>query len=334
MTDQAVQVTVDSSRPVHRYTFVWVLVLGSFIWIVGAVITAVTADDILVPTLILMGSFLVPITMVVFALTREGEDQLSEDWLMLSFILGGSVGVVFAALVETYLLPTAEGTFIMVGLIEETTKALLVIFVARKVTTRRPRDGMVFGATVGAGFAAFESAGYALSALIQHQQNHPVLNILQTEINRAVLAPFGHITWTALFGGALFAASRPDGRLRVTWNLVWTCLGIVTLHALWDQSYGWAILITQGLNGSGWSLEWPNTEAWIGSPNHHDLVVFQVVYAALLIVNATVGASWVFRRWHHYKALAAAREAAAAVAAAPTADGPDPDASTGPSHRR
>jgi RsiW-degrading membrane proteinase PrsW (M82 family) len=323
MTDEAVPSLAP--RRVHRYMFVWVLVLGSFIWVVGAVVTGITQDDILVPTLILMGSFLVPITMVVFALTREGEDQLSEDWLMLSFILGGSVGVVFAALVETYLLPTATGTFIMVGLIEETTKALLVILVARKVTTRRPRDGMVFGATVGAGFAAFESAGYALSALIQHQQDHPVLNILETEINRAVLAPFGHITWTALFGGALFAASRADGRLRVTPNLAWTCAGIVTLHALWDQSYGWAILITQGLNDGSWSLAWPNTEDWIGSPNHNELVIFQVVYAALLIINATVGATWVFHRWHHYKALAAAREAAAAAAAAAAMSAPVAD---------
>ncbi|WP_426562664.1 PrsW family intramembrane metalloprotease [Angustibacter sp. McL0619] len=313
MTDNVAAHLVTPPKRVHRYAFVWVLVLGSFVWLVGAVVTAITGDDILVPTLILMGSFLVPVTMVVFALTREGEDQLSEDWLMMSFILGGSVGVVFAALVETYLLPTATGTFIAVGLIEEATKALLVIFVATRVSTRRPRDGMVFGATIGAGFAAFESAGYALSALIQHQQDHPVLNILQTEINRAVLAPFGHITWTALFGGALFAASRADGRLRVNANLIWTSIGVVTLHALWDQSYGWAILITYGLGGDGWTLEWPNTEAWIGSPTSHDLVVFQIVYGVLLIINALVGASWVWRRWHRYKRLAAERAAAAAA---------------------
>src|SRR5690348_12423869 len=122
MTEHTVPVQAAPQRRVHRYAFVWVLVLGAFVWMVGAVVTAITEDDILVPTLILMGSFLVPVAMVVFALTREGEDQLSEDWLMLSFILGGSVGVVFAALVESYLLPTATGTFIAVGLIEEATK--------------------------------------------------------------------------------------------------------------------------------------------------------------------------------------------------------------------
>src|SRR4051812_3520599 len=115
MVDHVAPASVTLDSRVHRYAFVWVLVLGSFIWAVGALATALTGDDILVPTLILMGSFLVPVAMVVFALTREGEDQLAEDWVMMAFILGGSVGVVVAAVVETYLLPTAAGTFIMVG---------------------------------------------------------------------------------------------------------------------------------------------------------------------------------------------------------------------------
>ena len=51
-----------------------------------------------------------------------------------------------------------------------------------------------------------------------------------------MLAPFGHITWTALIGGALFASSR-GGRFHVTRGLVLTILGVVALHALWDQSY-------------------------------------------------------------------------------------------------
>lgn len=287
---------------VHRLMWLWVLLGGALLWIIGALVTAITRDDILVPTLILMGSFLVPVTMVIFALTREGEDQLSEDWLIISFILGGSVGVVFSALIETYLLPSTTGTFIAVGLIEEATKALLVVVIAMQVSTRRPHDGMVFGATIGAGFAAFESAGYALNALIQNQQDHPVLNIMETEISRAVLAPFGHITWTALFGGALFAAARADGRLRLTWPLAGTMLGIVTLHALWDQSYGWAILITRGLNGDGWSLAWPNTEDWIGLPTHGELMTFQIVYDGLLILNSIVGAWWVVHNWRRYRA--------------------------------
>ena len=298
---------------VHHLAWLWVLLGGAAVWIAGAAVTAVTDDDILVPTLILAGSFLVPVSMVIFALTREGEDQLPEDLLILGFVVGGTVGVVIAAFVETYLLPTAAGTFIMVGVIEELTKAAIVVAVGSQMATRRGRDGMVLGATVGAGFSAFESAGYAFSALMHHQDEHPVINVLQTEVIRAVLAPFGHITWTAIFGGALFLAARSDGRFRVTWPLTGTLVGVITLHALWDQSYGWAILITQGLRDSVWELDWPATEDWVGAPTGNELLVWQVVYDGLLAVVAAVGVWWVVHNWRTY----GRREARAAASVRP-----------------
>ena len=90
----------------------------------------------------------------------------------------------------------------------------MLLLVAHQVRHREPRDGMVLGAVVGAGFAAFESAGYALQTLLDNLNDQTVLAILEIEAFRAVLAPFGHITWTALIGGALFASSR-GGRFRV-----------------------------------------------------------------------------------------------------------------------
>ena len=160
------------------------------------------------------------------------------------------------------------------------------------------RGELILGATVGAGFASFESAGYALTAVIGHADDHPVRRIMETEAFRAVLAPFGHITWTALLGGAIFAAaSMPAssrGRARV---VAWTLIGIVALHAAWDASYGWAIMITQGAVGDGWDLTWPNTQAWIGEPSGGTLVLFQAVYDGLLALWGAIGATWIVRRW-------------------------------------
>ena len=39
---------------------------------------------------------------------------------------------------------------------------------------------MVLGAVVGAGFAAFESAGYALKAMLENLDTRPVVNILES----------------------------------------------------------------------------------------------------------------------------------------------------------
>ena len=208
-------------------------------------VTEVTDDTILVPTVIIVGSFMVPVTMAAFALSRRRDGYLTTEEVVLGFLLAGTLGVVATALLETYLLPSASGTFIAVGWIEELGKGAVLLLVAHQVHHREPRDGMVLGAVVGAGFAAFESAGYALQTLLDNVDDKSVVAILEIEAFRAVLAPFGHITWTALIGGALFASSRA-GRFHVTRGLVLTILGAVTLHALWDQSYGWAVMITRG----------------------------------------------------------------------------------------
>ena len=206
------------------------------------------------PNLILLGTFLVPVCTVLFVLARPREAHLSVEVLILGFLAGGTAGVVLTGTTEVYVLPDHLGTNALTGVIEEGGKALILVAVASLVKVRVPRDGMVLGATVGAGFAAFESAGYALGALIQYTDDHPLLNVLQTEAERAVLAPFGHITWTAILGGAIFASAWSTGRFRLDRRVLWTFLGVVTLHGCWDASYGCAIRISEGLGGEGWVL--------------------------------------------------------------------------------
>jgi RsiW-degrading membrane proteinase PrsW (M82 family) len=296
---------------VHLPTRLWKLLLagGLVTWLIAAAVTEITDDTILVPTVIIVGSFMVPVTMAAFALSRRRDGYLTTEEVVLGFLLAGTLGVVATALMETYLLPSASGTFIAVGWIEELGKASVLLLVAHQVHHREPRDGMVLGAVVGAGFAAFESSGYALQTLLANVDEKSVVAILEIEAFRAVLAPFGHITWTALIGGALFASSR-GGRFHVTRRLVLTILGVVTLHALWDQSYGWAVMITRALvMDAGWELLWPNAEFWAVNPTGSDLVWFNTIYDVLLGVWSVIGATWIVLTWRRYgRARAAATD--------------------------
>ena len=72
---------------------------------------------------------------------------------------------------------------------------------------------------VGAGFAAFESAGYAFNAALG-TRGIDLVSLLQTEGVRALLTPLGHVLWTALLGAALFGASRDGRRYRLSWAVV------------------------------------------------------------------------------------------------------------------
>jgi RsiW-degrading membrane proteinase PrsW (M82 family) len=118
-----------------------------------------TDNTILAPNLILLGTFLVPICTVLFILSRPRSTHLSVHAIVLGFLAGGTAGVMVTGTIEIYVLPDAFATNTLIGIIEEGGKALILVAVAAVVRTRVPRDGMVLGATIGAGFAAFESAG-------------------------------------------------------------------------------------------------------------------------------------------------------------------------------
>ena len=71
----------------------WKVVLGfgSAVWVFSAVVTELTGDTILVPTVIVVGSFLVPTTMVAFALSRRREGHLTTEGVVLGFLRAGTL---------------------------------------------------------------------------------------------------------------------------------------------------------------------------------------------------------------------------------------------------
>lgn len=88
----------------------------------------------------------------------------------------------------------------------------------------------MLGAAVGFGFAAFESDGYAFNALLT-VRGLSLTGLVETELVRGVLTPFGHGLWTAILGGVLFREAR-RGRLRFTGMLLGMYLWVSVLHAL------------------------------------------------------------------------------------------------------
>ncbi len=118
-----------------------------------------------------------------------------------------------------------------VGLIEEGCKIAAVMFLARRMRHTAPVDGLLMGAAVGMGFAAFESTGYAFTAFLL-SQGHVGVSIAETVI-RGLIAPFGHGIWTAILATVLFRESRPQ-HFRITGPVILAYLFVSVLHGLWD----------------------------------------------------------------------------------------------------
>lgn len=112
---------------------------------------------------------------------------------------------------------------------------------------------MILGAAVGFGFAALESAGYALTALFT-PQGLSLTDLVTTELLRGLLAPVGHGLWTAVLGGLLFAWSTRD-HFVLTARLALAYLGVSLLHALWDSMSAISLYLTLLLTGQPWQYE-------------------------------------------------------------------------------
>ncbi len=167
-----------------------VLLIGLALWIASVGVAFFTSDVVLLPTIVLLGSFLVPVTAVVWYLDHDPSPALSPRRIVAGFIIAGVVGVLAASVVESWVVfgPGPIG-MLKVGLIEEFVKGAAVVLVAWGLTSFGARDGIVLGATVGFGFAALESSGYALASLFVVQGGHLSLSltsVVLTELVRGV----------------------------------------------------------------------------------------------------------------------------------------------------
>ncbi|MFE4969829.1 PrsW family intramembrane metalloprotease [Streptomyces sp. NPDC056660] len=264
---------------------------GLALWALTGVVTYATKNTTLLPTLILLGSFLVPVAFVLWAYERHGRD-LGVSAILGCFLTGGTLGVLGASVMESYLVRPSWGMFVAVGLIEEAVKLGALMFVLRRLPgIRGMRAGLVLGAAVGFGFAALESAGYAFNAAVS-TEGIDLRALIETEILRGVPAPFGHGLWTAIAGGVLLSRRRPNGRFRLTTPVVGTYLGVALLHALWDSTHGIAIWLVAQLAGTGLDRQL-FAQGYIPRPTTAQEHLFTLFSVGLLVLVSLLGIAWI-----------------------------------------
>ena len=279
----------DTPPRAPRRTWLRMFITGLVLWVLTVVVTFVTGNPNLVPTLVLLGSFLVPVSFVVWAFGRRHSGEVTAELLFSTFVTGGILGVLAASLLESYLLHPSPWLFLGVGLIEEAVKLLALAFLTRHLAHKYARDGMILGAAVGFGFAAFESAGYAFTALFT-EQGLSLMQLVQTELLRGLLAPVGHGLWTAILGGVLFSSSGRE-HFAVTWRLLWSYLGVSVLHALWDSMHSIALLVTLVLTGTPAQFQLLS-RGYQPNPTPAQTDLFTVLTWGGMILISAIGILW------------------------------------------
>lgn len=209
-----------------------VLLIGLLLYAVGIVVLGLSGNPNLFPTVVMLGSFMVPAAYVAFFYDRRHLSDLSLPNTALSFFYGGVLGVFAASLLEPLFITRLDFfTAFEVGLIEEFAKILGVLVIARRLRHDSELNGLILGAAAGMGFAALESTGYAFSAFLRSGGSLSATVVVT--LLRGLLMPLGHGTWTAILAGVMFRESAPE-HFHINRQVVGAYLTVAILHGLWD----------------------------------------------------------------------------------------------------
>jgi RsiW-degrading membrane proteinase PrsW (M82 family) len=224
----------EQSQDQPKRTRSWwkVLLIGFAFYVASIVALVLTGNPNLFPTVVMIGSFLVPVTYVAFFYERRHLSRVTMPTTAMSFVYGGILGVIAASILEPIFIRSMNILNVfLVGAIEEFVKILGVLVVARRRRHDMELDGLILGAAAGMGFAALESTGYAFSAFLRSGGSLSVT--VMVTLLRGILSPLGHGTWTAILASVLFRESGTR-RFRINWKIIGAYAMVVVLHGLWD----------------------------------------------------------------------------------------------------
>lgn len=216
----------------RRLSWLAVLVVGvaSYLLVLHTLVSTRNAN--FVPSMILLGSIVVPASVLVFAASSGRRVVVATSLIAFVAIAGGVIGTVAAGTLEYDALKRLGALpMIMVGFIEEAAKLIVPILVLLIARQRDSRAGVIIGVASGMGFATLETMGYGFNALLK---TGSIIDVEQTLQLRALLSPAGHVAWTGLTAAALWALPTAIHKGRAVLRVLLTFVGAVLLHAAWD----------------------------------------------------------------------------------------------------
>lgn len=191
----------------------------------------------LIPGLIMTGAFLIPVSVLIFFFEMNVVRNVSLYQVVKLVLLGGVISLVLSLFLFKWTDLSSWLGAMSAGIVEEIGKAAALLLVVNNLKYRWTLNGLLFGAAVGTGFSAFESAGYALLSGLSYGQE-AMLDIITL---RGLLSMLGlHVIWTSMVGAALW---RVRGAKSFSLEMVReprfmrVFLLAVGLHMIWNAPF-------------------------------------------------------------------------------------------------
>lgn len=235
--------------PDRRRTWTAVLLGGLGLTAALQLTVTVTANPILVPALILLGSIVVPAAVLAFLTGHRPRPTLHPAEVAAIAAVGGVLGLVLAALAE-HAVRNVPGVATPTGVavIEEAAKLLVPLLILARSRHPSPADGLLAGVATGAGFGVLETMGYASVTYVQSQYDLAVADTVL--LARSLLSPAAHIAWTGLLTTALWSAAQHRWTHAALSRLAAGTALVLALHMAWDSAHdaaGYVAAATIGL---------------------------------------------------------------------------------------
>ncbi|MFC5501297.1 PrsW family intramembrane metalloprotease [Lysinimonas soli] len=221
--------------------------------IVGAAVLLVVVYflSFLGPGLTVVGAVLALVPLAIVLLGIRWIDRWEPEpfgILLFAFLWGAGVSIVLALTVDVgvQLALSARGgptdtsqllqSVVQAPIVEESAKGLgvLLIFLVARRYFDGPVDGVVYAATVAAGFAFSENIQY-FGEQISSEGGFDG-SVAQIFFIRGLLSPFAHVMFTAMTGLFIGMAARRGGRLAGVGLFFVGLVPAILLHAFWNGS--------------------------------------------------------------------------------------------------
>ncbi len=204
-------------------------------------------------TMSTVGSLVVPLSIVIFYWELNIPRDIPIYTVITTFFIGGMLSIIF-----TVLIPKFGTAPYLAPLAEEPGKILAVALFLYLMDCKYIFSGLLLGAAVGAGFAAFEDIGYVIDSgintvpdllsKIQINSRDDLIQVLWlamlkgsegTFLTRSILTIGGHVTWAAIEGGALmWAKGRESFQIKHLFSprFLGYVVAVMILHFAWNYT--------------------------------------------------------------------------------------------------
>ncbi|HUI07890.1 MAG TPA: PrsW family glutamic-type intramembrane protease [Verrucomicrobiae bacterium] len=193
----------------------------------------------LLPGLMMVGSLAIPFSILMLFFEVNVLRNISLYQVLKAVLVGGILSLILTLFLYQFFgkLENSLGA-VAVGIFEEVGKAAALLLVINKLRYRWTLNGLLLGAAIGTGFAAFESSGYAFNYLWNSASTEVMTQVIKTRAWLSILG--GHVLWAAIVGAALW---KVRGDRKFEWKMLGDLrflrvLGLAAaLHAVWDCNF-------------------------------------------------------------------------------------------------